>query len=301
MVPDEGSVPACGERPLILLPLRVHARHFEARRCHAAVASHEGWNVPADGSMVADDSPLCCRCELVGVQAMNVDLLVLKLLNSFAHRSSVFDASVGLLADLPLLKGALLTSVLWLAWFQPNRDQKLRRELVISTLAATITSLVLTKIIRSLLPFRLRPMHDAASGFTLPYYVTSETLWNWSSFPSDTAAMSFALAGGVLMIWGRWGWLAILYSLVVVCIPRIYLGYHYPSDVAAGALIGIVSAFVIGRDEIRPHLSGRLLSWCQRYPGAFYCAFFVLTYEVSAVFENTRQIMVAVAKLFRGA
>lgn len=230
---------------------------------------------------------------------MNVDLILLRLLNSVAHRSSSFDASVSFLADLPLFKGAVLTSVLWLVWFQPDRNQKLRREVVISTLAATIAALALAKVIRSLLPFRLRPIHDAASGFTLPYHVSSETLWNWSSFPSDTAAMAFALAGGLLMIRGCWGWSAILYSLVVICIPRIYLGYHYPSDVAAGAVLGGLCAFIMSRYQIRAPLSRPLLSWSQCYPGAFYCAFFVLTYEVATVFENTRQIIAAAAKLFR--
>ncbi|WP_141937195.1 phosphatase PAP2 family protein [Bradyrhizobium sp. UNPA324] len=230
---------------------------------------------------------------------MNLDLVLLRFINSFAHRSSSFDASVSFLADLPLLKGALLTSILWLVWFQPYRNQETRRELVISTLAATITSLVLAKVIRSLLPFRLRPIHDAATGFTRPYYVSSETLWNWSSFPSDTAAMVFALAVGLLIIYGRWGWLAILYSLVVVGIPRIYLGYHYPSDVAAGAVLGGLFAYIMSRDEIRTPLSRPLLSLSQCYPGAFYCAFFVLTYEIATVFENTRQIIAVVSKLFR--
>jgi undecaprenyl-diphosphatase len=228
-----------------------------------------------------------------------IDLYLLKFLNNFAHRSNVIDASVSFLADQVILKGGLLTAVLWLAWFRPDPRQKLRRELVISTLAATIVSLVLVKFIRSLVPFRLRPIHDLASGFTLPYHVSSESLWNWSSFPSDTAAMAFALSGGLLMIWGRWGWLAILYSLVVICIPRIYLGYHYPSDVVAGALIGFLIALIMGRNEIRTSLSRRFLLWSERYPGAFYCAFFLLTCEVAATFENTRRIVGAAWKLSR--
>ena len=226
-----------------------------------------------------------------------VDLYLLNFFNNFAHRSNVFDAAVSFLADQALLKGGILTAVLWLAWFRPNPSQKLCRELVISTLAATITSLVLAKVIRSLLPFRLRPIHDLAAGFILPYHVSSETLWNWSSFPSETAAMVFALSGGLLMIWGRWGWLAILYSLVVICIPRIYLGYHYPSDIVAGALIGLLIALIMSRDEIRISLSRRLLIWSERYPGPFYGAFFLLTCEVAAVFENARQILGTAWKL----
>src|SRR5262245_61705798 len=137
---------------------------------------------------------------------MALDPYLLELLNSFAHRSSIFDAAVSFL-DQAVFKSALVTSFLWLAWFQRYPGQKLRRELVISTIAATVAALLLTKIIRSLLPFRLRPIHDPAVTFTLPYHVTSESLWNWNSFPSDTAAFAFALSVGVLLLWRRWGWL----------------------------------------------------------------------------------------------
>ena len=77
------------------------------------------------------------------MQAINaVDLYLLGFLNRFAHRSPIFDQSISFLANQPLLKAGLLTSALWLAWFRPNPNQKLRRELVISTLAATVTSTI---------------------------------------------------------------------------------------------------------------------------------------------------------------
>jgi undecaprenyl-diphosphatase len=234
-----------------------------------------------------------------GERVKSVDLYLLGLLNSVAHRSATFDAAVSFLADQAVLKSALLTSFLWLAWFKRDPSQKLRRELVISTLAATVAALLLTKIIRSLLPFRLRPIHDPAVSFTLPYHVTSESLWNWNSFPSDTAAFAFALSVGLLLIWGRWGWLAILYSLVVICLPRVYLGYHYPSDIVVGALIGGLVALTLCQDKIRIALSRSLLLWSNNYPGAFYCAFFLLTYEIAAVFEDARQILTAAWKLSR--
>jgi undecaprenyl-diphosphatase len=122
-------------------------------------------------------------------------------------------------------------------------------------------------------------------------------LWNWSSFPSDTAAFAFALSVGVLLMWGRWGWLVVLYSLVVICVPRIYLGYHYPSDVIVGALIGSFVTLTLCRKEIRIPLSRRLLLWSDNHAGMFYCAFFLLTYEIAAVFEDARQILTAAWKL----
>ncbi|WP_439365315.1 phosphatase PAP2 family protein [Bradyrhizobium sp. DASA03005] len=230
-----------------------------------------------------------------------VDQYLLELFNGFAHRSPIFDSALIFLADQAVFKGALVTSLLWLAWFQRDPDQKLRRELVISTLAATVAALLLTKITRSVVPFRLRPIHDPAVTFTLPYNVTSDSLWNWSSFPSDTAAFAIALSVGVHLIWRRWGWLVILYGLVVICMPRIYLGYHYPSDVVVGALIGTLATLTVCRKEIRIPLSRRLILWSDDHPGVFYCAFFLFTYEIAAVFENTRQILTAVWKMSHDA
>lgn len=47
------------------------------------------------------------------LRAMNaIDLYFLKLLNNFAHRSSIFDGSISFLSDQALLKGGLLTCTL---------------------------------------------------------------------------------------------------------------------------------------------------------------------------------------------
>ncbi|MCS7065173.1 MAG: phosphatase PAP2 family protein, partial [Fimbriimonadales bacterium] len=64
------------------------------------------------------------------------------------------------------------------------------------------------------------------------------------SFPSGHTATAFALACWLwLMVRGtryRWlGWLGWLLA-ALVGLSRIYRGVHYPSDVIAGALIGIL-------------------------------------------------------------
>ncbi|WP_298428154.1 phosphatase PAP2 family protein [Rhodoblastus sp.] len=220
-----------------------------------------------------------------------VDLYLLGVFNKLAHTSYYFDTAVVLVGDSILIKGALLTSLLWLAWFRPGKSEKNNREFVIAIIAATITSILMIKIIRYFIPFEERPIRANIAGFVLPYGVTSETLWNWSSFPSDTAGFAMALSVGQIFIWGRRGALAVLFSLLFICMPRIYLGYHYPSDIAAGALIGAIVTTVMVQNKIRIPLSRRILSWSEANPGVFYWAFFLATYEIATVFEDVRRTL----------
>jgi membrane-associated phospholipid phosphatase len=41
---------------------------------------------------------------------------------------------------------------------------------------------------------------------------------------------------------------ALAHAALVVCLPRVYLGFHFPSDVLAGAAIGVaVAALLLAR------------------------------------------------------
>jgi membrane-associated phospholipid phosphatase len=67
--------------------------------------------------------------------------------------------------------------------------------------------------------------------------------WN-SSFPSGHATGAFSLA---TVVAARYRKLAIPAYLgaTVIGLSRIYLGRHYPSDVAAGAALGVASGILV--------------------------------------------------------
>jgi undecaprenyl-diphosphatase len=64
------------------------------------------------------------------------------------------------------------------------------------------------------------------------------------SFPSGHAATSFAGAA-VLMRYLAGRWLVLFGLAAAVAWSRVYVGVHYPSDVAGGALLGLLAAAVV--------------------------------------------------------
>ncbi|MDJ0344338.1 phosphatase PAP2 family protein [Streptomyces sp. H10-C2] len=65
-----------------------------------------------------------------------------------------------------------------------------------------------------------------------------------TSFPSGHAASAAAFAAGVAMESGRWG--AVVAPVAAsVAFSRVYTGVHYPSDVLAGAALGVGAAIVV--------------------------------------------------------
>jgi membrane-associated phospholipid phosphatase len=73
------------------------------------------------------------------------------------------------------------------------------------------------------------------------------------SFPSDHAAVAFALACSMALVRPKWAWAA-LAAAAMVAFGRVLVGVHYPTDVLAGAVLGCLWAAFISliRRRLRP-------------------------------------------------
>ncbi len=66
-----------------------------------------------------------------------------------------------------------------------------------------------------------------------------------TSFPSGHAVAAFAAVTALCVLYGRRLWFLYI-PATLVALSRVYVGAHFPSDVAAGAVVGIVVSLGFG-------------------------------------------------------
>ena len=177
---------------------------------------------------------------------LQLDGNIVSWLNQGIGRSLILDrAAYVLVSDyfVPLAM-CFWTLALWFSGPNPLERRRNQRAVLAAAISLGLANLAILVLNQYL--FRARP-------FTL--YELSNLLYlpTDSSFPSNPAAIAFAMAAAVwlsnrraaLMLFG----LAGLWGLV-----RIYSGLFYPSDVLAGGLIGVGVAYlvVMGMRRIEP-------------------------------------------------
>jgi len=67
-----------------------------------------------------------------------------------------------------------------------------------------------------------------------------------SAFPSGHASRAFVMFGTMAKHWKHWK-LTLYFIAIVISFSRLYLGVHWPSDVAFGALLGMIISEVVVR------------------------------------------------------
>lgn len=246
-----------------------------------------GAYVPCASALTAAPSRTIVSQRLEAQLVNPVDARVIALFNQFAQRSWAFDAFFVLCSNY-LLRAAGIVPLYWWAWFDKSNDHDKgeKRRILIFGIMACVLALILSRTIAVLLPFRMRPLYDPDLQFKAPYGQPTHMLAGWSAFPSDHAAVYFALAICLWFVSRRLGLFALCWTFFVTCLPRVYLGLHYPSDIVAGALLGIGVAFLSTNAALRSAMTGPVMRFQERHPGPFYALLFLFTVQLATAFES---------------
>ena len=177
--------------------------------------------------------------------------------------------------------------VFWFLWFYPSESKEHARQKLLATIATAVVAISSGRFLATALPFRLRPKFDPA----VVDLITTPRFSEWSSFPSDHAVLFFSLALCFLMINRVAGVLALLHATLIVSLPRIILGFHWPSDILGGFFIAMLVVFVtlipiskfVGRT--------RLLPTMLRYEQFLYPFMFLITFQIATMFDSVWRVL----------
>lgn len=229
-----------------------------------------------------------------------LDRIILESLNQWVNTSPGFDEFVAFLSYNTLLKGAVFTVVLWWQWFQcPDTfSGNSCRQIIIGVLVGCLFGVGVTRVLTHVFADRPRPLHNTELHLRpVQDQLVSDSADN-SSFPSDHATVFFSLATGLFFLSRRLGVAAVLYVVFFICLPRLYLGLHYPTDLLAGGVIGITTAVAANLPAVRRTFYAPLVQWQYLHPSPFYVGLFLMSSQLDEMFGGVRELLSFLASRF---
>ena len=218
-----------------------------------------------------------------------VDAPVSLFFSSLGAHHPALTSFFNLLAGSYFFRGGVLILMLFWVWFYPGPETRRRRQVLVVSLVACVLALAIGRVLVTSLPVRVRPNDNPVFHFAVAPYSSNKT--PESSFPSDHAILFVALATGIFLASRRVGSLALAYALTVICLPRLWLGFHFLSDLLAGALIGGGLVLLFNWHDLRSFVARPLLALLDAKPHMFYTGLFFFSYQVAEIFDPARDFL----------
>ncbi|MCK1267329.1 membrane-associated phospholipid phosphatase [Bradyrhizobium sp. GM2.2] len=208
-----------------------HSRRAEAAR---KLARHSLWLSAAGAALVI---ALMVVFDLTEIQLMPArgapGLWPIRILTDFGKDEYVLSVLGGLLVVLALVAAGLHGTSRALLLGLGTRLQFMFLSVAVPVFVAEILKYLIG---------RGRPF---VGGKANPFnFVPFEGTGAYASLPSGHAVTAFALAFAVSALWPRLRVFMFTYAIVIL-LTRLVLLAHHPSDVVAGALVGLVGALAV--------------------------------------------------------
>lgn len=222
--------------------------------------------------------------------AAQLDFRILALFNEFYGHTPRLNALVLELAENDFVKsGPLLAILLWF-WYQRAPEQAQRKQLIVGGILGSLAAAASSRALCIILPYRARPVISPGLMLEYPWPPRPYFEGREGSFPSDHAALAFGLVTAVFLLSRGLGALAAVYAVTFTLLPRIYLGYHWPGDIVAGCVVGIVVCAIVAHPRVRGVIARPLEELEKLAPGVLNVAVFFLAWGVLTRFDNVRNL-----------
>ncbi|KOV67584.1 phosphatase PAP2 family protein [Streptomyces sp. MMG1121] len=133
---------------------------------------------------------------------------------------------------------AVFVLLLLIAWWRARRQGSAAMAAVLATPFVVVLAYVLNSGIKVVFQ-EPRPCRALPHDFLIEACPAPDDY----AFPSNHTTVAFAFAVALVLL-NRWLGSVALLAAVVMAASRVYVGAHYPHDVAVGALVGSVVALV---------------------------------------------------------
>ena len=220
---------------------------------------------------------------------LSFEIELVRWIASLGGRSWWVDHVALALVTSPLFRAVPPVAILsgyWAAADSHGRGPETRRQVLAGFLSSG-AALVLSRVIQDLFQ-SVRPITDPRfSGL----FHESFTPLDFHSFPSDHAAMLVPLVCAIGALQPLAGAAT---GLLLACglLARIWRGLHYPTDVLAGALLGLATAWIA---RLRPDGLDRCLDLLDRArsrrPVIVATILFLIAFLYASMFESVRELV----------
>jgi undecaprenyl-diphosphatase len=231
--------------------------------------------------------------------AQSADAAVAIEVNAWIAARPQFAQVLGFIAYTNALKTFPFLVVLVWAWHRQPVDPN--RTVVLKGLIGALLAITLGRLLPAVLPFRERPIHDAALGLLPIPGLSNVPLDGTSTFPSDHGLLFGALVGLGFALSCSVGWALMIFAFLGIWLERVLLGYHFVSDIAVGCLLGAVCALAAQRLRAASLAAGWLLSLSQRRPDYFWTGALFFLIHLADMFNPARSILHAIWRACRYA
>jgi len=157
------------------------------------------------------------------------------LFRDFPHTDARMNFAEFFIYD-PLVSAWPFALAFYMAWRADDEKTQWRRGQLIEIFAASAGATLVSLALRQWLGAPA-PSHDRDFQALFPRY-----LWkfgNENSFPSHSTLIYFLVAAGFWPMARKWSAVLMIWVLLAISLPRVYMGGHYPTDVLSSVLLGL--------------------------------------------------------------